>query len=322
MRFSIIIPVYNAESFLDKCLRSVLDQDYSDYEMLLINDGSTDRSGVMCREYAEKFPGRIQYVCQENAGPSGARNRGIQIARGEYLVFLDSDDAIEANSLARLESIICEKKADAIICGEKFVDLNGAEVVQPVTVLCAERICADKESALLELSEKRFPLLTHKFVVKRKIVTDNGLSFNPEYRIGEDIFFIAQVACACDTFALNESPHYIYNYNDASLMRTVSFEKIWCTTEICEDLYRLTEKKTEAQKRLLYTTISMLLIGFTKYYAGFDQEQKNKVKRWLNARRGLLKAAAQTHRLTNLAGKFIGAGNAFLLAGWAVSARK
>ena len=98
MKFSIIIPVYNVINYLPKCMSSVLCQSFNGYEIILVDDGSTDGSGKLCDQYAEK-DNRIKVIHQENQGLSAARNAGIQIATGEFFLLLDSDDFYEQNNL-------------------------------------------------------------------------------------------------------------------------------------------------------------------------------------------------------------------------------
>jgi len=112
MKISVIIPVYNVEQYLRECLDSVMTQSYNDYEVICINDGSTDGSMAVLKEYAEKYP-KVSVIDQENKGLSAARNAGINAATGEYVFLLDSDDYLEPDSLDILaknitdEDIIC-----------------------------------------------------------------------------------------------------------------------------------------------------------------------------------------------------------------------
>lgn len=318
MRFSIIIPVYNAEAFLENCLNSVLLQDYDNYEILLINDGSRDSSGAICEKYAQAYP-QIHYEFQENAGPSKARNRGIALAEGEYLLFLDSDDEIESGSLIHLDALVSEYKPDAIISSEKVRFSLDNEAKEEQLFLDLDQICSGKESALLELSRKRFSLLTHKIIVRRGIIIENNLWFHTQYRVGEDILMMVQVICCCDSFYLNRKPYYIYNYNESSIMRTICFERIWQTTDICCNLYELSQYMEEAQIELMKTTCSMLMIGFTKYYSSFSAEQKKMTRIWMQENKKILDFAVDSHPATRFVQKFCGAKNAFLLAGFAVN---
>lgn len=122
MKLSIIIPVYNVEAYLRKCVDSVLNQDYEDYEIILVDDGSTDASGVICDEYVAKHNASdiihntcpIRVIHQSNAGLSAARNAGIAIAKGEYIQFVDSDDFIEPNVLGALMAQIEREQLDVL----------------------------------------------------------------------------------------------------------------------------------------------------------------------------------------------------------------
>ena len=93
---SIIVPIYNVELYLEKCIESIINQTYKDIEVILINDGSTDKSGIICDKYA-KIDDRIIVLHKENGGVSSARNKGLDIAKGDYIAFVDPDDYIEPN---------------------------------------------------------------------------------------------------------------------------------------------------------------------------------------------------------------------------------
>lgn len=112
---SIIVPVYNTSAYLRRCMKSLLNQTYQNFEIILINDGSTDGSGLLCEEYAESDQ-RIRLIHQENAGPSAARNRGIELASGDYITFVDSDDFVEPNYLERLYQTAKTNDTDIAIC--------------------------------------------------------------------------------------------------------------------------------------------------------------------------------------------------------------
>ena len=107
MRFSVVIPVYNVASYLTGCVNSVLSNQESDYEIILVDDGSTDeRSGPLCDALAAKAPNRIHVIHQKNCGLGGARNTGLEAAQGEYLFFLDGDDTIPPDALSVLSQAV------------------------------------------------------------------------------------------------------------------------------------------------------------------------------------------------------------------------
>ena len=106
MKFSIVVPVYNAEPFLDSCIQSVESQLPSDWELILIDDGSSDKSGKMLDDYAMK-DSRIHVIHQENCGQFYARQKGVSLSTGDYIVFLDSDDALEPECLKVIQRAVC-----------------------------------------------------------------------------------------------------------------------------------------------------------------------------------------------------------------------
>lgn len=124
---SVIIPVYNAQATIDKCVASILNQTYQNYEVILINDGSTDGSLALLRQYEQAYE-FIHVWNKENTGASDTRNQGIAVARGTYLVFIDSDDYIDNDYIETLVSNIEREELDMVISGIRKVDANGKEV--------------------------------------------------------------------------------------------------------------------------------------------------------------------------------------------------
>lgn len=126
-KVSVIVPVYNAEKYIDECIQSVLNQSYSNVELILINDGSKDQSGTICEAYASKCENVI-YKYQENSGVSAARNAGLDLAAGEYVAFVDSDDKIKKEMISLLVEAIESADADLSICGFEVLRSNGVEL--------------------------------------------------------------------------------------------------------------------------------------------------------------------------------------------------
>lgn len=119
-KISIVLPVYNVEDYLDQCLQSILNQTYSQFELIIINDGSTDSGGVICEKYA-KEDSRIKLINQENMGLSMARNNGLEVAIGEYIMFVDSDDSIHKDMLKVTYQNLIDQQADVSICDHQLV---------------------------------------------------------------------------------------------------------------------------------------------------------------------------------------------------------
>ena len=119
MKFSVIVPIYNVEQYLPFCIESVLNQSFKDFELILVNDGSTDNSLSVCKKYADK-DSRIVVVDQENKWLSGARNSGIKLAKGDYLIFIDGDDAIKQDALFKIN----QKTNECNFIGYYYTHIN------------------------------------------------------------------------------------------------------------------------------------------------------------------------------------------------------
>lgn len=122
---SIIIPIYNVEKYLSKCIESLVGQTYKDIEIILINDGSPDHCLSICEQYSKK-DNRIIVINQENKGVSAARNAGLKIAKGEYIGFIDPDDWIAVDMYEGLHSVIKQSDVDMVICGYEYYSEDGA----------------------------------------------------------------------------------------------------------------------------------------------------------------------------------------------------
>ena len=141
---SVIVPVYNAEKFIDRAVQSVLCQMDGHIELILVNDGSQDQSGAICDAYAEKYA-NIRVIHKENGGTSSAKNRGIQIAAGQYITFMDSDDYLDPTAYAEIRNVIAQHRPDCIDFGWRYIT-NG-EHTEPVLHKLPKNVLLD-EAAL------------------------------------------------------------------------------------------------------------------------------------------------------------------------------
>lgn len=186
MKFSIIIPVYNAEGTLRRCLDSLVKQPFSDYELLLINDGSTDSSDAICREYAAVYP-QIEYSAKKNGGVSSARNLGLALAQGEYILFVDSDDYVSADYFRCIHSAISAHEPDLLLFGYQNFGAQTSEWGTGDYCETGEHEMAARVSTALR--QYLFSSLWSK-AFRRSIIEDNGLRFDEALAIGEDQAFI------------------------------------------------------------------------------------------------------------------------------------
>lgn len=218
---SVIVPVYNVEKWLSRCIDSILGQTYIDFEVLLIDDGSNDRSGSLCDEYAEK-DSRVRVFHKPNGGVSSARNLGLENARGEWIAFCDADDYVSPQYLENLYKAAVAPDID-LVFNYAIVDCNGK---------AEKETYPEKDIHLNELSE----LFLHNDLIwhtstwsklfKRSIIDSQNLRYIEDVHIGEDALFLfnyilncrrIKVICTCDY-------HYIIRNTDSLTHRVNSFE--------------------------------------------------------------------------------------------------
>lgn len=203
---SVVIPVYNAEKFLPECLDSVLHQDYPSFEILVIDDGSTDGSGKIADRYAEK-DSRIVVVHQPNAGVSAARNRGVAEARGEYIAFVDADDRVTPSYLSHLLS----PQTDLSIAGISLLhEPSGRMESHGFDRTRSAR--TDRERGLLfadaEIHDTTKGPCNKLF--RREIIEQHHLRFDPRYSYGEDHLFVLEFVKHCHSIAQIAHTDYLY----------------------------------------------------------------------------------------------------------------
>ncbi len=209
---SIIVPVYNSEQSLRQCIESILMQSLASFELLLIDDGSKDKSGRICEEYAKKDK-RIRVFHKENGGVSSARNIGLKQMNGEYVCFIDSDDIIEQEYLNIISNYSNETKL--IITGYKtFGAKKGIKTYKKEKV--SLRNIAQQKVFNQEYTQILFYCPWGKFF-KSQIIKENRIFFDTGLILGEDTCFIMQYIQHISTIELDDSCLYLYNMpNEAS----------------------------------------------------------------------------------------------------------
>lgn len=213
MRFSIIVPVYNVEDYLDTCLKSILAQSFTDYEVIVVNDGSTDSSKKICEYYTHKYS-HIKLIDKINGGLSDARNYGIDNAQGEYLIFLDSDDFWNYDlALEEINKIINQnKELDLIIFGHTQFDdgeVNIKETVFPTLQIKSGEFEADLDYLI---EKKIYKAAAWDKVVKKSILVNNQIYF-PINKIHEDAVFLSSLVLRLDNIYFSDKKIYNYRYN-------------------------------------------------------------------------------------------------------------
>ncbi len=216
MKYSVVIPIYNASATIEKCLNSLLLHPHEDAELLLINDGSEDDSGRICRDYAKRYD-CIRYFEKENGGVSSARNLGLREAKGEYILFVDSDDYVTDDYFAVIDQALCRLEPDLLLFGTQCIRKNcdfwstGDYVAHGEPEVAEKVHMAVREYLLANLMSKVF---------RGEIIRKNGLRFDERLSIGEDQLFVFQYAMRVRKMASIPNPLYCYVcLNSESLSR-------------------------------------------------------------------------------------------------------
>lgn len=274
--FSIIVPVYNTEQFLDKCVSSILAQTYKDFELILVDDGSPDNCPQMCDKYAQS-DSRIKVLHKKNGGVSSARNLGISVARGTYIWFVDSDDYIEPFSLQRLFEVQNSYNAELYVFNNRSV-------------------CELSTENVNDFFRKYYFTYVLGFepwnkLYKRDIIKANNLQFDTQEKIGEDLLFNISYYKAIfssgvkDIYFIGED-YYHYVERDNSAMNTASKGRIYQQLRLFDKILK-SMSGVLSEENLSYLFILHLLSGIGQSAQGgltskeFAEIDFSKYHKWL-----------------------------------------
>ncbi|MBR4151463.1 MAG: glycosyltransferase [Selenomonadaceae bacterium] len=229
MKISVIIPVYNTEKYLAVCLESLLIQTLTDFEVIIVDDCSTDSSLSIAESYLEKFGGRLKIITLEANTGSGAvpRNVGLEYARGEYVYFVDADDLIIDTALETFYNFAEEYKAEVIYPDSLFV-CNAEPIPKNITIASWDP-SLNVEIPTFDTNDfsermKKFLALQYKWppwakFLRRDFLIDNNIKF-PSMRISEDIFWTFKLVCLAKRFLYIPTPLYVQRSNETSMTRS------------------------------------------------------------------------------------------------------
>lgn len=292
MKFSVVVPVYNVEPFIDGAIESVIKQDYTDWEMILIDDGSVDSSRSKCDEWARKDK-RIQAIHKSNGGASSARNVGILTASGDYIVFLDGDDELVEGALEKLaHEILVSDYPDIAICnfyhwvdGKLYIVVDN-KLYNP-----------NGEESLLNVCEKfardnvQMPWRPYQGVVNTQFLRNRGILFNEEIAAAEDCDFFLRLVPHVRSYLILSLPLVKYRaFRTGSLINEQKFLPVYGQLQafcIASDEYSESFSNVSLMKRYFadkYTNIIILVEQIAaekdkKICYDFVREHRNILKR-------------------------------------------
>lgn len=231
--FSVIVPIYNSESYINECIQSVVDSDFKNWELLLIDDGSIDQSGIICDEWSKR-DSRIKVFHKVNGGVSSARNLGIEKAKGNWLTFVDSDDFISRDFMNRILEETARTDTDLVFNDFNIIYSDKKEFFRTYSWT------ADKEESFRNYLIHSWPRVAWG-AVRKDLITKNGIRYPENLTVFEDFHFM----CKCILFShkIIKISEPLYNYrrtNLSSITNTLTVyrkkhDELW----VYEDLFRL-----------------------------------------------------------------------------------
>lgn len=255
MKFSVLVPVYNVKPYLADCLDSILNQGYEDMELIVVNDGSTDGSGGICREYEKRFPGRLRLIEQRNRGLLLARRAAIDVAQGDYLIFVDSDDALRAGALQVIDRLLSRTDVDVLLFQASRSPLFDVPYFNHEGLY---EDMVDGEFVPKETMRKQLAL-THNVnsmwakAIRRDCI-DQGSDYE-EYeglQYGEDLLQMCPIFNKAKSFAISSEILYYYRDNGASISHHVNASRLDNIRRVRTRLASFVEKWDSALLSFVY----------------------------------------------------------------------
>lgn len=272
-KVSVVIPIYNVENYLDKCLSSVINQSYNNLEIICVNDGSSDNSEKIILEYVKKDD-RIIYVKQKNGGLSFARNTGISKATGKYICFIDSDDWVSNDFVFKMVENLENNKSDISICNIKHIYIDGSE--KKVSYGISNNMVLDSYDALKELFIGRV-LQNHTVnkLYKLDLFKKNCITF-PVGRIYEDVFTTYRLFLVSNKISLfNEYLYFYLQERDGSILTKKFDEKKLDLLDAINEIRNNEKlKKFKFDKYIQKFYVQQLIGLFYHIFPSYDKETK------------------------------------------------
>ncbi len=279
---SVIIPVYNVEEYLRECIDSVLSQTYENYEIILVDDGSTDNSGKICDGCAEKN-NKVTVVHKENGGLSDARNTGLSLAKGEYIYFLDSDDYIIPETFAELVSVIKKDNSDFVFFDAKsFEDSNKGFNIEQRYVRKKKYETAKGEEVLMKLLDnKEYHSSVPLCFIKKELLEKEKLDFITGI-FYEDTIFTYKLFMLANSVSYCSKSLYHRRYRNASIMTTKKNKKYFDSIcRVYEEVSDFSEKENIVHLEVAQKYIARCAFNVFNNYEKLNREDKNNSKKQL-----------------------------------------
>jgi glycosyltransferase involved in cell wall biosynthesis len=256
---SVIVPVYNVAAYLPECVESILHQDHTQLEVILIDDGSTDDSGVICDRYAAEDH-RVRVVHQKNGGAAAAKNAGLRIATGEYLAFADSDDYLEPGAYSHMLELVRQSQADAAECSFRYI----SKTVSEDQILYPDRRILSGKDYLLQFTKGWNCALLWNKLYKRSLF--DGIFFEEGHRIDDEYFTYQGMMNAASVICDSK---VVYNYrrrrSGAMLNPLAGEQRMLDRVDYMDKRRRNVSRRFPELKRAFDTEFLDAMVYFTEY---------------------------------------------------------
>lgn len=287
--FSVIIPAYNVELYIEQCINSVLVQKCKSFEIILVDDGSTDSTAEICDKYIDDE--RVFVIHKRNGGLSDARNAGLEKAKGEYVVFLDSDDYWDdSNFLNNASKKLKKQKADLLIFGyKKFFENHIKSIYTPH---------GNAKNIVSLVNQNEFNICAWDKIIRRKVLTDNKILFRKGV-FSEDMEWCARVYSSIDTCIIYSEAPYMYRERKGSITKTITKKNVDDVKNNygrCLEIKKvLCKEKQHTFDKYLSKNFSMFLIVLSqidkkdwKEYYGFINKNKTVLRSYTRNRERII----------------------------------
>jgi glycosyltransferase involved in cell wall biosynthesis len=269
---SVVVPIYNTEKYLAECLESIILQTYDNLEIILVDDGSTDKSGQICENH-KKLDKRIKYFKQKNSGVSSARNRGIREARGAFITFIDSDDTVNKDFINNLYNNLIKHSASIITTAVMDVKVSVPSLLTQ-KISSGELLLLSKENTLRELYKGTLEGTRNGVQMLRLgMLNDYNIRYDEKMNVGEDFDFFARAVMKSDRVVIDRSKLYFYRSNPSSaMMREFSVTHFDAIKNV-EKVGRSFQNKIDGLKEL----VDIMVFSDCIYYGA---KMHKKRKKW------------------------------------------
>lgn len=275
---SVIVPIYNVEKYLTKCIESIINQTYKNLEIILVDDGSPDNCPIICDEYAKK-DSRIKVIHKKNGGLSDARNVGLNIAAGEYIMFIDSDDFVEIDMMESMMNNMINSNVDLVVCNIKYIYDNSEKVKYN-----QEDKILDKYEAMQEyIKDGIVQAVAWNKLYKRNLI--NGMRYKVG-KINEDEFFTYKIVDRTNKIYYNSKPFYNYVQRNTSIMGSYSIKRLDAVEASYERLNFIKERYPELYVEEKKNFINLCIFNYEMILKNInidcDKNGRNILKYYIN----------------------------------------